>query len=81
MLVVEVINLGTYIFATFLLFHEYVRKMQEAWYTHKFFVWTNLILGSAHLVFFWWLYSKLLLSMIIIRYAIFFMLLVAQCFT
>lgn len=77
-LVVEAVNLAAYIFAAYLLLFEYVRKMQEAWYAHKFFVWTNFILGTIHLAIFWNMYSWLLIGLVLARLAIFFALMVAQ---
>ena len=71
-LLVEAVNLLTYVFAARLLFNEYTRKMQEACLTHIFFVWTNFVLGFVHLGYFWWLYSDLFVSMVVVRLAIFF---------
>ena len=77
-LIVEAINLFAYVFAAYLLFYEHVRKQREAWYTHRFFVWTNFILGMTHLIIFWQLYSYLLMAMVMIRYFIFLGLMFAQ---
>ena len=79
-LAVEALNLLAYIFAAYLLFYEHVRKMREAWFTHKFFVWANFILGCAHMACFWPIYDTLIQTMCIIRQAIFLMLMIAQCF-
>ena len=70
-LFVEAFNLLTYVFAALLLFNEYTRKMQEACLTHILFVWTNFVLGFVHLGYFWWLYSDLFVSMVVVRLLIF----------
>ena len=67
LLIVQLINLAVYSYAAILLFKEYVRWVSEAWYSHKLFIWSNLVFHSAHLAIFWSLHSKMLVSMTFLR--------------
>ena len=53
LLIIELINLVVYAYAAILLFQEYVRLVAEAWYSHKLFIWSNLLFHTAHLAVFW----------------------------
>ena len=58
-LVVESVNFVVYVFAAILLHYEYMRQVTEAWYAHKFFIWSNLTLRIVHLIFFFPILSVL----------------------
>ena len=67
LLVVQLINFAVYSYAGILLYKEYVRKVSEAWYSHKLFIWSNLVFHSAHLSIFWSLHSEALAVMTLLR--------------
>ena len=54
---VELVNFVVYIFAAILLYYEYVRLVSEAWYCHKLFAWSNLVLHGTHLAVFFELHA------------------------
>ena len=79
MLCVEIFNLGIYIFASVLLYYEYVRLVSEAWYSHKLFINLNLVLHVAHLALFYQMYSGPLIYIGLARCMVFFGISLTQC--
>ena len=46
-------NLVVYAISAVILYKEYVRLVSEAWYSHKLFIWSNLVLHTVHVAVFW----------------------------
>lgn len=78
---VEVANFAVYAFAAFLKYKEYVRMMTEAWYAHKLFIWSSLVLHVLHLAIFFPLYSPLRTTLCLLKISIFFAILVTMVLT
>lgn len=78
---VEVANCAVYAFAAILRYQEYVRMMTEAWYAHKLFIWSNLVLHALHLAIFFPLYSPLHTMLCLVRCSILLAILVTMALT
>ena len=79
LLCVEIFNFGIYVFASILLYYEYVRKVSEAWYSHKLFINLNLVCHVAHVALFYEMYSGALIYIGISRCMVFFGISITQC--
>lgn len=71
MLLLQVINFLTYLFAAILLYYEYIRMVSEAWYAHKLFVYSNMVLHTVHLCVFFPLYWGVHISLNLVRCCVF----------
>ena len=77
-LIMEAVNFFVYVFAAMLLKYEYVRLVSEAWYSHKLFIWSNLVLYSLHLIIFYSFHEKIFAVLNITKCVILFLIIWAQ---
>ena len=64
-----------------ILYDEYVRLVSEAWYSHKLFIWSNLVFHTTHLAVFWDLHAKKLALMTLAKCMCLLLITIAQFMT
>lgn len=81
LILVDLLNLASVIFALHLLVYEYRRRLSEKWYSHIQFMWVSLATNTLHLTLFCQFYARVQLILTVIRISLFILLLFQQLFT